>query len=121
MMERVERTMVPGAPAAGAVEGGGRWLVFVIYCEVIREAMYGIARNRFRAALSMLGISWGIVSVVMLLAYGDGLHNAIAAGFRGAFGSGVAVIWPGQTSLQAGGERAGRRVRMRLEDVEALK
>ena len=68
----------------------------------------------------MLGIAWGIVSVVMLLAYGDGFHEAIAAGFRGAFGSGVAVIWPGQTSLQAGGERAGRRVRLRVEDVEAL-
>jgi putative ABC transport system permease protein len=91
-----------------------------VLAEVVREALYGIARNRFRAALSMLGIAWGIVSVVMLLAYGDGLHNAIAAGFRGAFGGGVAVIWPGQTSLQAGGERAGRRVRLRIEDAEAL-
>jgi putative ABC transport system permease protein len=88
--------------------------------EVVREAIYGIARNRLRAGLSMLGISWGIVSVVMLLAYGDGFHNAIASGFRGAFGSGVAVIWPGQTSMQAGGERAGRRVRLQLEDVEAV-
>jgi putative ABC transport system permease protein len=88
--------------------------------EVVREALHGISRNCFRASLSMLGIAWGIVSVVMLLAYGDGFHNAIAAGFRGAFGSGVAVIWPGQTSLQAGGERAGRRVRLRLEDVEAV-
>ena len=93
---------------------------FSVMREVVREALHGVARNRFRAALSMLGIAWGIVSVVMLLAYGDGLHNAIAAGFRGAFGSGVAVIWPGQTSLQAGGERAGRRVRLRIEDVEAL-
>ncbi len=91
-----------------------------VFREVVREALYGIARNRFRAALSMLGIAWGIVSVVMLLAYGDGLHNAIGAGFRGAFGSGVAVIWPGQTSLQAGGERAGRSVRLRVEDVDAL-
>jgi putative ABC transport system permease protein len=91
-----------------------------VYREVVREAMYGIARNRFRAALSMLGISWGIVSVVMLLAYGDGFHNAIAAGFRGAFSTGVAVIWPGQTSMQVGGERAGRRVRMQVDDVRAV-
>ena len=60
----------------------------------------------------MLGISWGIVSVVMLLAYGEGFHHAIATGFRGAFSSGTAVIWPGQTSMQAGGERAGNRVRL---------
>ena len=77
----------------------------------------GWRATRFRAALSMLGISWGIVSVVMLLAYGNGFHDAIAAGFRGAFGSGVAVIWPGQTSMQAGGERAGRRVRLQVDDV----
>jgi putative ABC transport system permease protein len=91
-----------------------------VYREVVREAMYGIARNRLRAGLSMLGISWGIVSVVMLLAYGDGFHNAIAVGFRGAFGSGTAVIWPGQTSMQVGGERAGRRIRLTVEDAKAL-
>ncbi len=88
--------------------------------EVVREAAYGIARNRLRAALSMLGISWGIVSVVMLLAYGNGFHEALMVGFRNAFGEGVAVIWPGQTSLQAGGQRAGRRIRLKPEDVTLL-
>ena len=34
--------------------------------EIVREALLGLSRNRFRAGLSMLGISWGIVSVVML-------------------------------------------------------
>ena len=60
--------------------------------EVAREAMYGLVRNRFRAGLSMLGISWGIVSVVMLLAYGNGFHGALSRGFANAFGSGVAVV-----------------------------
>jgi putative ABC transport system permease protein len=91
-----------------------------VFREVVREAWFGLSRNAFRAALSTLGIAWGIVSVVMLLAYGDGFHNAIESGFRGAFGSGVAVIWPGQTSMQAGGERAGRRVRLQVADIEAL-
>jgi putative ABC transport system permease protein len=88
--------------------------------EVILQALQGIARNRVRAGLSMLGISWGIVSVVMLLAYGNGFHGAIAAGFRGAFGDGTVVAWPGQTSLQAGGERAGRRIRLTSEDAKAV-
>jgi putative ABC transport system permease protein len=91
-----------------------------VYREVVREALHGLRRNALRALLSMLGIAWGIVSVVMLLAYGNGFHEAIAVGFRGAFGSGVAVIWPGQTSLQAGGERAGRRIRLQVADIEAL-
>jgi len=91
-----------------------------IYREVVREAMHGLARNRLRAGLSMLGISWGIVSVVMLLAYGDGFHNALMSGFKGAFSDGTCVIWPGQTSLQAGGERAGRRVRLTVADADAV-
>src|SRR5579871_3623752 len=88
--------------------------------EVFVEAAYGLYHHRFRAALSMLGIAWGIVSVVVLLAYGDGFKEALAAGFRGAFSDGTVVVWPGQTSLQAGGERAGKRVRVTPEDVLAL-
>ena len=68
----------------------------------------------------MLGISWGIVSVVVLLAYGDGFRGALDAGFRGAFSDGVAVTFPGQTSQQAGGERAGKRVRLTIDDVQAI-
>ena len=68
----------------------------------------------------MLGISWGIVSVVMLLSYGNGFRDALARGFRGAFGDGVVIVWPGQTSQQAGGERAGKRIRLKLADVLAI-
>jgi len=87
--------------------------------ETFREAWTGIMRNRVRAGLSMLGISWGIVSVVMLLAYGQGFNDALLRGFQGAFGDGVTIMFGGQTSMQAGGERAGRKVRFRLPDVEA--
>ena len=86
--------------------------------EIVREAFTGLVRNRVRAGLSMLGISWGIVSVVMLLAYGKGFNQALLRGFQGAFGDGVSILFPGQTSMQAGGERSGRRVRFRLADAE---
>jgi putative ABC transport system permease protein len=88
--------------------------------DVVREAAIGLSRNRLRAGLSMLGISWGIVSVVMLLAYGNGFQAALERGFKGAFGDGVVIVWPGQTSKQAGGERAGKRVRLKEEDVLAV-
>ena len=88
--------------------------------EILRESILGLLRNRTRAMLSMLGISWGIVSVVVLLAYGEGFNQALLRGFRGAFGDGVSVMFPGQTSLQAGGERAGRSVRLRLSDAQAV-
>ena len=100
------------------VRGGARTVQ--MFKEVVREAAYGVARNRLRAGLSMLGISWGIVSVVMLLAYGNGFQEALMVGFRNAFGEGVAVIWPGQTSMQAGGQRAGRRIRLKPEDAALI-
>jgi putative ABC transport system permease protein len=88
--------------------------------EITREAMTGLFRNRVRAGLSMLGISWGIVSVVMLLAYGNGFDEALVRGFHGAFGDGVNILGGGQTSQQAGGERAGKRIRLRFADAEAV-
>jgi putative ABC transport system permease protein len=77
-------------------------------------------RNRVRAGLATLGISWGIVCVVMLLAYGQGFDDALMRGFQGAFGDGVTIAFAGQTSMQAGGERAGRRVQFRMADAEAV-
>src|SRR3954452_15754158 len=91
-----------------------------LFGEICREAFLGLVRNRVRAGLSMLGISWGIVSVVMLLAYGEGFNQALIRGFHGAFGDGVTIIFPQQTSMQAGGERAGKRLHVRLADAEAV-
>ncbi|HUU34633.1 MAG TPA: ABC transporter permease, partial [Vicinamibacterales bacterium] len=89
--------------------------------DVVREAAAGLSRNRVRAGLSMLGISWGIVSVVMLLSYGNGFQAALERGFRGAFGDGVVIAWPGQTSAQAGGERAGKRIQLTEADVLSVR
>jgi putative ABC transport system permease protein len=97
-----------------------RYASLSLFREIVREACYGLYHHRFRAALSMLGISWGIISVVVLLAYGNGFRGALDAGFRGAFSAGTVVVWPGQTSLQAGGERAGKSVRVTADDVLAI-
>jgi putative ABC transport system permease protein len=88
--------------------------------DIVREALTGLSRNRSRALLSMLGIAWGIVSVLGLLAYGDGFDLALARGFQGAYGDGVSIMFPGQTSQQAGGERAGRPIHLRFDDAAAL-
>jgi putative ABC transport system permease protein len=104
----------------GGAPGRHRQLVAAMLPQIAVEAWYGLSRHLFRAALSMLGISWGIVSVVVLLAYGEGLRLAFDAGFHGAFSDGTVVAFPGQTSLQAGGERAGARVRITTDDVMAI-
>ena len=89
--------------------------------EVLSQAWHSLVAHRFRAGLTMLGIAWGIVTVTSLMAYGNGFHNALIYGFSNAFTTGVAVIYGGQTSMQAGGERAGKRVYLKLEDVEPVR
>src|SRR5262245_50210564 len=93
----------------------------MILKEVFFQAIYALIGHRFRALMTMTGIAWGIVAVVLLMAYGNGFHDAIMIGFRRAFSNGTVVVWNGQTSLQAGGERAGKRIRMKENDVEAIR
>lgn len=91
-----------------------------LYREVISQAISSLLAHRFRAALTMLGISWGIVTVVLLMAYGTGFQRALMYGFRNAFSQGTVLVGGGQTSMQAGGERSGRRILLKQADVEAL-
>jgi putative ABC transport system permease protein len=88
--------------------------------ELILQGWQSLMRDRMRSALTMLGIGWGLVSVVLLLAYGQGLGGCVLHAFLN-MGNNVIVLWPGQTSMQAGGQRAGKPVKYELEDVEAIR
>ena len=87
--------------------------------ELIAQSWSNITRHRTRSALTMLGIVWGIVAVTVLIAYGSGFRGILTTAFN-AFGKSAVVAWPGQTSEQAGGERAGRRVRFERADRDAI-
>ena len=88
--------------------------------ELISQSWQALMRNRLRSVLTMLGIVWGLASVVILLAYGQGLGGSVLHAFMN-MGNNVIVMWPGQTSLQAGGQRAGKPVNYQYEDVEAIR
>jgi putative ABC transport system permease protein len=88
--------------------------------ELISQGWQALMRNRLRSVLTMLGIVWGLASVVILLAYGQGLGGSVLHAFMN-MGNGVIVLWPGQTSMQAGGQRAGKKVNYEYEDVEAVR
>jgi len=92
----------------------------MILKQVLIQAIVALINHRFRAAMTMLGIAWGIVTVVLLMAYGNGFNRAIIVGFRGAFSDGVVIMYGGQTSKQAGGERAGKPVFLKEEDAGAI-
>jgi putative ABC transport system permease protein len=90
-----------------------------MFRDLLREAYAAMRHNRRRTALTMLGMAWGIATVVMLLAYGDGFGQACANIFAN-FGNKLVIVVPARTSMQAGGQKAGVLIRFTQEDVDTL-
>ena len=88
--------------------------------DLLREAYAAMEHNRRRTMLTILGMAWGIATVVMLLSYGNGFGQACANVFSD-FGTRLMIVFPGRTSMQAGGQKAGVPVRFTLEDADLLK
>ena len=91
-----------------------------MFKEILRQAWVSLRRQPMRSFLTMLGIVWGILAVTLLLAYGSGFRNVLMYTFE-VFGKGAVVAWPGTTSEQAGGERAGKIVRFEQADVDEIR
>jgi putative ABC transport system permease protein len=91
-----------------------------MFTEIFKQAWTALGRNPVRSFLTMSGISWGIVAVTLLLSYGAGFRSVLMYTFE-VFGKGAVIAWPGTTSEQAGGERAGKPVRFEAEDAEWVK
>jgi putative ABC transport system permease protein len=88
--------------------------------QIIVEAWIALRRNRTRSFLTMLGIVWGIVTVTLLIAYGNSFRSILVGGFD-AFGKSVVIAWPQQTSEQPGGQRAGKKVVLEQADLDMVK
>jgi putative ABC transport system permease protein len=88
--------------------------------DLLKEALGAMQHNRRRTALTMLGMAWGIATVVILLAFGSGLERAIGIIFS-SWGTGVIGAFPGRTSLQAGGAKAGSEIRLQIADVDYIR
>ena len=87
--------------------------------DLLQEAYGAMRHNRRRTALTVLGMAWGIATVVMLLAYGDGFGQACANIFAN-FGTKLVIVVPGRTSMEAGGQKAGMLIRFTRDDLETL-
>jgi putative ABC transport system permease protein len=83
------------------------------------QAYNALRYNRRRSLLTMLGMAWGIATVVLLLAYGSGFQNALMVAFR-TFGGNLIAVFPGRTSLQVGGSKAGTEIKLTRDDLEHL-
>src|SRR5437763_15980917 len=88
--------------------------------EAIRQSLQNLRTNKLRSFLTMFGIIWGVVSIVILSAVGEGFQRGNQTVLR-ELGKNIVIIRNGRTSRQAGGERAGRVIRLTINDVYALK
>jgi putative ABC transport system permease protein len=87
---------------------------------VFREAGQALKFNRRRSILTTTSLAWGVACFVILYSYGEGFHLALRTAFL-QVGSDLVLMFGGQTSTQAGGERAGRKVRVERTDVDVIR
>jgi len=88
--------------------------------EILAQTCRNIWAHKLRSLLTMFGISWGIASIVFMIAIGEGFK----LGYRNmlySLGTDVVIFWAGRTSSQAGGQRAGRDIRFTYDDASAIR
>src|SRR6201986_5691516 len=87
--------------------------------DIFGQAWEAMVDNRRRTAITIIGMAWGIATVVLLMAYGAGFSRAIEAIFA-QFGTNIMGVFPGTTSEQAGGKKAGVQVKLQLADLDRI-
>ncbi len=87
--------------------------------DLLGQAYEAMRHNARRSALTMLGMAWGIATVVILLSYGSGFGRALR-NISANYGIQMMGIFPGRSSQQAGGMKAGTVTRFTLDDVQHL-
>ena len=87
--------------------------------EVFAQVLSNLRANKLRSFLTMFGILWGVISVVVLAATGEGFRRGNEKVLQ-ELGRNIAIVWGGRTTMQAGGERAGRRLLLTVDDARAL-
>jgi putative ABC transport system permease protein len=87
--------------------------------DLLSQAYEAMRFNRRRTTLTMLGMAWGIATVVLLLAYGNGFGRAIETIFAN-WGTRLIGVFPGRTSQQAGGQKAGTQVKFTIDDIDRI-
>jgi putative ABC transport system permease protein len=88
--------------------------------DMLKQAVSAMRHDLRRTLLTMAGMAWGIATVVLLLSYGNGFGQAVQNIFE-SFGATAVGVFPGRTSQQAGGNKAGVIVRFTNDDIELLR
>lgn len=85
----------------------------------LREFIRDLRAQKLRTALTVFGIVWGTVAIVVLLAFGMGFKKQLSINMHG-IGESVAIIWPGRTTKPFQGFGVDRPIPLREEDVRLI-
>ena len=88
--------------------------------ELLGHVISSLLQNKLRSFLTMAGIAWGIASIVLIVAMGDGFKDGQRDRMR-QLGENIVLVFGGQTEKQAGGRRAGRRIQLDYDDVRDIR
>lgn len=86
----------------------------------LREIFLYLRQYKARTAMTMFGIIWGTMTVILLLAFGVGVRKQMSVNMHG-IGEGIAIVWPGRTSIPCQGYGRGRQIRLNEDDMEYLR
>ena len=84
--------------------------------ELLSQVASSLLRNKLRSFLTMAGIAWGVASIVLIVAMGDGFKQGQRNNTK-QLGENIVLLFPGRTEKQVGGQRAGRRIRFTYDDI----
>jgi putative ABC transport system permease protein len=88
--------------------------------ELFSHVISSLLRNKLRTFLTMAGIAWGVASIVLIVAMGEGFKIGQRDNMR-QIGENIVIVFGGQTEKQAGGRRAGRIIRLDYDDVRDIR
>jgi len=87
--------------------------------DLLSQTWANLRANKLRTFLTMFGIVWGVISFLLLSALGEGFARGNQQ-VLAELGKNIVIIRNGRTSMQAGGARAGRVVRLTIDDLKTL-
>jgi putative ABC transport system permease protein len=84
------------------------------------EVWASLRRNRLRAILTALGVSWGIFMLILLLGLGRGLETGTKKTI-GSLSPNAIYIWGQRTSIPHAGLMPGRYLKYRNADIDLIR
>ena len=88
--------------------------------ENIREVFFFLRQYKTRTFMTMFGIVWGTMTVILLLSFGVGVKRSMSKNMHG-MGDRIVILWPGSTSIPFQGYGRDRGIRFREEDADLLR